>query len=109
MGCGSMMLISGPAVQDGTHECPHTPLCQATSLGLPFAHSKLEVSDISGLRKQHYKSVSMCRQDINHRDANIQFSKCLMILRLSKKKCLIYDEMVKNLPIFCLISAIFLY
>ena len=39
------------------------------------------------------------------REANIQFSKCLMILRL--RKCLIYDEMVTNLPIFCLISPIF--
>ena len=37
------------------------------------------------------------------RDANIQFSKCLMILRFSQKN----DEMVKNLPIFCLISQIF--
>ena len=30
-----------------------------------------------------------------------------MILRHSQKKCLIYDEMVKNFPIFCLISLIF--
>ena len=30
-----------------------------------------------------------------------------MILRLSQKKFLIYDEMVKNLPIFCLIFLIF--
>ena len=74
MGCGSMVLISGPAVQDGTHDCPHTPLGQATSLGLPSAQSKLEVSDISGLRKQHYKSVSVCREDINHEGSPVMIS-----------------------------------
>ena len=42
----------------------------------------------------------------SNRDANIQFSKCLMILRY-KKKCLIYDEMVKRQCTFCLISLMY--
>ena len=48
------------------------------------------------------------------RNSMIQCQRCqhsifkmLNDFEIQSEKCLIYDEMVKNLPIFCLISPIF--
>ena len=62
----------------------------------------LQRTIIIGLSPRH-----QCHHGDKIRDANIQFSKFLMILRYNQTKSLIYDEMVKILSIFCLISPIY--